>query len=256
MTEPIICDPLAPGGSERPAVILVPGHWLGAWAWDEVVVRLQGRGFAPLALTLPGLDPDDATRSSRTLEEQADAVVDAVARSYADTGSEVVLVGHSGANAPISLALDRHPELVRRVIWVDSGPVGDGGVLDPEAPEDLHELPLPDLEVLAERGSLRGVDDDALERFRRRAVPEPGAVLRTPVRLSNEARRDVPTTLICTSIPSGQILAMVRAGHPEVAEVASFRDVTAVDLPTGHWPMWSRAAELADIIVDAIRDQG
>jgi pimeloyl-ACP methyl ester carboxylesterase len=256
MTERIISGPAVLDNTEHPAIILVPGHWLGAWAWDEVVARLKGRGFDPLALTLPGLDPDDAARSSRTLDDQAGAVVDALTRAHSQTGSGVVLVGHSGANAPISIALDRRPELVRRVIWVDSGPVADGGIFDPEAPEDLTERPLPDFEVLAERASLRGLDAEALDRFRRRAVAEPGKVLRTPVRLSNEARRDVPTTLICTSIPSGQILAMASAGHPMVAEVAAFRDVTAVDLPTGHWPMWSRPAELVDLIVDAIEDGG
>jgi hypothetical protein len=32
--------------------------------------------------------------------------------------------------------------------------------------------------------------------------------------------------------------------------LAELRDVTYVDLPTSHWPMWSRPKELAAIIGD------
>ena len=38
-------------------IVLVPGFWLGAWAWDEVVPLLRERGYAVEALTLPGLSP-------------------------------------------------------------------------------------------------------------------------------------------------------------------------------------------------------
>ena len=37
------------------------------------------------------------------------------------------------------------------------------------------------------------------------------------------------------------------------APVADLADITYVDLPTGHWPMWSRPVELAELIADAAR---
>lgn len=43
-------------------VVLVPGFWLGAWAWDDVVAYLRERGVTALALTLPGLEPDHPDR--------------------------------------------------------------------------------------------------------------------------------------------------------------------------------------------------
>ena len=52
-------------------VVLVPGHWLGGWAWDEVVTRLTERGVTATAVTLPGRDPTDPHRARRTLEDQA-----------------------------------------------------------------------------------------------------------------------------------------------------------------------------------------
>ena len=35
-------------------IILVPGFWLGAWAWDEVADTLRADGHDVTALTLPG----------------------------------------------------------------------------------------------------------------------------------------------------------------------------------------------------------
>lgn len=48
----------------------------------------------------------------------------------------------------------------------------------------------------------------------------PGPVLRQPVELTNDARRKVPPTLICCSIPSAQVLELARTGHPMFTEVA------------------------------------
>ena len=47
-----------------------------------------------------------------------------------------------------------------------------------------------------------------------------------------------------------QIKAAVEAGYPWIAGLADLRNVTYVDLPTGHWPMWSRPQELAAVIGD------
>ena len=41
-------------------IILVPGFWLGAWAWDEVADELRTGGHDVTALTLPGLESADA----------------------------------------------------------------------------------------------------------------------------------------------------------------------------------------------------
>ena len=228
-------------------VVLVPGHWLGGWAWDAVTRDLEGRGFAVTAVTLPGLDTGDPARTSVAPEDQADALLEVVEHAAASHGP-VVLVVHSGGNHPATLVLDRRPDLVGRVVWVDSGPVADGAVFAPDLPADLVELPLPPFEVLGQRASLEGLDETTLARFRERAVPVPGPVLRRPATLTNDARRDVPATFVCCSLTGDQVRAMAAAGHPMMAEVATLRDVTTVDLPTGHWPMWSRPRDLCDLI--------
>jgi hypothetical protein len=115
----------------------------------------------------------------------------------------------------------------------------------------LDELPLPSFDVLAQQASLEGLSAEVLERFRARAVPEPGPVLRQPVELTNDARRTVRTTLVCCSISSEQVMELVRAGHPMFAEVANLEHLDVIDLPTGHWPMWSRPRDLATAIQSA-----
>ena len=233
--------------TNSPTILLIPGHWLGAWAWDEVLEHLTAMGRRAIPITLPGLDETDRERASRTLDDQAAAVEQAMAM---DTGP-VVIVAHSGANAPVSLVLDRHPNLIHRVIWVDSGPVASGTSFAPGAPAEMEELPLPPFETLGQQASLEGLNAHVLERFRTRAVPEPGPVLRQTVELNNEARFKVPTTLVCCSIPSTQMMELAHSGHPVFAEVARLENMDLIDLPTGHWPMWSRPADLAGVLAAA-----
>ncbi|WP_440711986.1 alpha/beta fold hydrolase [Gordonia sp. FQ] len=239
-----------PGLPLIPGLLLIPGHWLGAWAWDQVLEQLTELGCGATALTLPGLDRNDPDRASRTLDDQVAAIEQAIAAN----AGPVVIVAHSGANAPVSVVLDRHPERVRRVVWVDSGPAASGTAFAPDFPEGTEGLPLPPFEVLREQASTEGLGAGALERFRARALPEPGPVLRQRVELANEERYDVPTTFVCCSMPSAQLRELVRAGHPMFAEAGSFRNVDYIDLPTGHWPMWSRPADLARILATISAD--
>jgi pimeloyl-ACP methyl ester carboxylesterase len=224
-------------------IILVPGFWLGAWAWDDVVSALRSDGHDVTAITLPGLESADADRSAIRLSDHADAICEAVAAA----GAPAVVAVHSGAGVPGYAASDRIPEQVAAMAYVDSGPAT--GAIDPSF--DGVEMPLPSWEELDE--NLDGLSDEQLETFRRRAVPEPGAALRDGPELTNDARLGVPSTLICTSLTSEQIKDAVKEGYPWVGGLAELRDVTYVDLPTSHWPMWSRPQDVAAVIGDVAR---
>ena len=115
---------------------------------------------------------------------------------------------------------------------------------------------MPTREGLAQGENLDGLSEEQLETFRRRAVPEPGAVLRQAIELTNDARLDIPSTIICTGFSSDEYKAAVKEGHEFVAGLTELRDVTWVDLPTSHWPMWSRPEELAAIIGDVTKARG
>jgi len=234
--------------ASTPDTILIAGHWLGAWAWDEVLEHMKASGPRAVAMTLPGLDGDDPDRAKKTLDDQVAAIRDLFDLLGISAEHPATVVAHSGANAPVSLLLDSCPGLVHRVVWVDSGPLPTGSIFAPDLPEDVEELPLPPFDVLAQQASLEGLSAEVLDRFRAKAVPEPGPVLRQPLELTDHAGRTVPTTLVCCSIPGAQVLELAHAGHPMFAEVANIEHLEVVDLPTGHWPMWSRPGDLADVI--------
>jgi pimeloyl-ACP methyl ester carboxylesterase len=226
-------------------IILVPGFWLGAWAWDDVVSALRGDGHDVTALTLPGLESSDADRSAITLSHHVDAICDAVAAA----SGPAVLAVHSGAGAAGYAASDRAPERLAAMVYVDSGPAT--AALEPGF--DGVEKPLPSQQELEAEENLDGLTEEHLETFRRRAVPEPGGVLREAPALTSDARLDVPTTAICTGFTSDDYKAAVKEGQTWLGGFAELRDVTWVDLPTSHWPMWSRPQELAAVIGDVAR---
>jgi pimeloyl-ACP methyl ester carboxylesterase len=228
-----------------PPIILVPGFWLGAWAWDDVIAALRADGHDVKAVTLPGLESADADRSKIRLSDHVDAICEAVTAA----GAPVVLAVHSGSGAAGYAASDRVPEQIAAMVYVDSGPAT--GALDPSFEGD--EKPLPSQEELAQEENLDGLTEEQLETFRQRAVPEPGGVLREAPQLSNAARLDVSSTAICTGYTSDQYKDAVKEGYAWLGGFGELRNITWVDLPTSHWPMWSRPQELAEIIGDVAK---
>ena len=224
-------------------IILVPGFWLGAWAWDEVAGELRGDGHVVTALTLPGLESVDADRSAITMSDHVDTICAAVDAAAAP----VVLAVHSGTGFAGYAASDRVPDRIAAMVYVDSAP--GIGAMDPDF--DGVDMPLPSREKLEEEENLDGLSEEQLETFRERAVPQPGRVLREGAELTNDARRDIPSTIICTGFPSEQVKAYAEEHNPAwLAGLAELRDVTWIDLPTSHWPMWSRPQETAGVIGD------
>ncbi len=223
-------------------IVLVPGFWLGAWAWDEVAAALRADSHDVTAITLPGLESADADRSSITFADHVEAICEAVRAA----GAPVVLAVHSATGFSGYAASDRVPDLIAAMVYVDSAP--GIGPLDPDF--DGAEKPL-NWEEIAEEENLDGLSQEQLETFRQRSVPVPGGVLRETLALNDSARRDIPSTIICTGFPSEQVRAYAKEQDwAWLRGVGELRDLTWVDLPTSHWPMWSRPHELAAIIGD------
>ena len=232
-----------------PPIILVPGFWLGAWAWDEVADILRADGHDVTAITLPGLESKDADRSTITFRDHVDAIIDAVTAARA----KPVLVVHSAAGFSGYAATDRVPDRIAAMVYVDTAP--GKGALDPDF--DGVEKPMVWEEVEAEE-NLDGLTDAQKETFRRRAVPEPGGLIREAAELTDDARRDIPSTIIATGFTAEQYQTSARE-HPDwafLAGIPELRNVTWIDLPTSHWPMWSRPADTARIIGEIAANVG
>ncbi|MFO7690665.1 MAG: alpha/beta hydrolase [Cryobacterium sp.] len=228
-------------------IILVPGFWLTADSWAAVTPGLKAAGHRVRALTLPGLDSVDSPRAGIGLRDHIDAVVAAIDEAAAP----VVLVGHSGGGAIIHGALDARPDRVVHAVYVDSAPLGEGASINDALVAVGDEIPLPDWDGF-EPDDLVDLTDDLRERFRADAVPQPRGVATDPMHLHDERRFAVPATVVACEFPSALIVEWVGSGQPFVAELARMRSVSYVDLPTGHWPQFTKPAELAAVILDAV----
>ncbi|HEX7165592.1 MAG TPA: alpha/beta hydrolase [Acidimicrobiales bacterium] len=228
-------------------LVLIPGFWLDGSSWDAVAAPLRAAGHTVHALTLPGLESRTADRSNIGLRHHVDAVV-AVVDSLPDP---VVLVGHSGGGAIAHAVVDARPDRVARVVYVDSGPLADGGVINDELPVVDGEVPLPDWSVFDDE-DLVDLDDDLREKFRGMAIPQPAGVASDKQQLRDERRYDVPVTVVACEFSSDALRGWMEKGHPHVSELTKIKDVELVDLPTGHWPQLTRPADLAAAILKAI----
>jgi pimeloyl-ACP methyl ester carboxylesterase len=222
-------------------IILVPGFWLGAWAWDEVAGLLRADGHDVTAITLPGLESKDVDRSAITFQDHVDAIV----RALEDADRSAVLAVHSASGYSGYAASDQLPERIAAMVYVDTAP--GKPPLDPDFAD--AEKPL-DWAAVSKEENLTGLSEAQLATFRERAVPVPGAVLRDGYSFTNDARRDIPSTIIATGYTAAdyQTYAREHSDWSFLAGIPELRNVTWVDLPTSHWPMWSKPQDTARII--------
>jgi pimeloyl-ACP methyl ester carboxylesterase len=246
--------------------VLVGGAWLGGWAWQPITRRLRADGHEVYPVTFTGLGE---RAHLATPEVDLDTyLADVVNLIEVEDLSEVVLVGHSYAGLVITGVADRIPERIGLLAYLDAGPSPDGAAFmdlqPPEARELLERLvdqegegwriPLPAWEELegVMGASLEGLGPDERARMRARATAQPVRTWTQPLSLKNPARDRLDKLLITSSIPLAQVREMIAAGHPWFAELAGPR-WSFLELPTGHWPMFSVPEELAALLLGLTR---
>ncbi|WP_433212059.1 alpha/beta fold hydrolase [Microtetraspora malaysiensis] len=235
--------------------VLVPGLWLGAWAWQGVASHLREDGHAAYPVTLTGLaDRSHLAAPELTLDTHIDDIVNLI--TYEDL-RDVVLVGHSLGGAAVTGAADRVPDRIARVVYLESGPVPDGVAPIDMAGREFAEArvrdgwryPLPAWEDLEASGaSLAGLGPAERELMRSRATDQPLGTITAPIRLTGAFDR-LPKTLISSSFPLAQVKALIADGHPLFAPLAG-PEWELRELPTGHWPMLSRPADTAALLAE------
>ncbi|MBA4606947.1 alpha/beta hydrolase [Aeromicrobium sp. Marseille-Q0843] len=228
-------------------IVLVPGFWLDASSWDAVTPQLVEAGHRVHPLTLPGLESRDAPRAGIGLRDH----IDFVAAQVDALDGDVVLVGHSGGGAVIHGVADVRPDRLARNVYVDSGPPAEGQAINEELPADGDDIPLPPWDEFMEM-DLVDLDEQLRADFIARAIPQPKGVATEGITLTDERRLEVPATVICCEFPSQVLRDAIEAGEPWVGELARVRDVEYVDLPTGHWPQFTKPVELGRLIVEAL----
>ncbi len=83
--------------------------------------------------------------------------------------------------------------------------------------------------------------------MRERAVDQPFGTATQPVRLTNPARAALPKTAIWCSLTVAEVQALI-AAYPALCSELATPGWQFIELPTGHWPMFSRPRELAELL--------
>ena len=219
-------------------ILLIAGLWLDSSAWDAVVPRLRDLGHRPVPVSLPGqgAPPDRAT-----LADQHAAVVAAI---DAAAGS-VLVVGHSAASALAWMAADARPDKVARVAMIGGFPVSDGDTYAAFFDRVDGFMPFPGWGPF-EGPDAADLDGRLRETIAAAAIAVPEGVAEGVVQLGDERRFDVPVTLICPEFSPAEARGWIEKG--DIPELSSARHLDYADIDSGHWPMFTRPAELADLI--------
>ena len=222
--------------------VLVPGAWLGAWAWKRVVPLLAHDGNTVYPLTLTGMGDRVHLASPQVgMETAISDVVNAIL--YEDL-EDIVLVGHSFAGKVVSAVADRMPQRIQTLLFLDAfipaniqTPQGDFGNEGwPTLPE-AWRIPLTE-EILGMIGKdLQGEDR---EWMLSKVTPWLMRYAGDPITLSgkwNSVRKKA--FILCTG-GGDDVQAILKRGLDGPTKVIN----------SGHWPMITKPTETAQAILE------
>lgn len=241
--------------------VLVPGFWLGGWAWRDVEKILQANGHNVFSVTLTGLGERVHLASKEIdLDTHVSDVADLIEYNELD---KVYLAGHSYGGVLITQIADRIPEKIAKLIYVDSAPLPDGipmidfynaeqrEAFEKAAAENDGFIPLPEKDSPLLSETLQDVSDEDWQRFRHLATAQPFSVAYQKLNLKNPKRKDLKKLAILCTFPLEQVKQLIESGAPLFQELND-PNFEFAELATGHYPMFSRVEELADLLIKSV----
>jgi pimeloyl-ACP methyl ester carboxylesterase len=223
-------------------ILLIGGLWLDGSAWSSVVPVLESLGHRGVPLTLPA-GPD------ATLDDQVAAVLAAVKAAP----GRCVVAGHSAACTLAWAAADHYPERIAATVLIGGFPSADGSAYADFFPITDGAMPFPGWSAFDD-ADVADLPADTRRDFEASAVPVPEAVARGTVRWTGQRRSGVPVTVVCPEFSPAQARKWIADG--EVAELGRAAHVGFADIDSGHWPMFTRPAELARVLASVAASAG
>lgn len=178
----------------QPVMVLVHGAYGGGWQYKQVGAILESHGCRVYRPSLSGLGEHYNTASADIgLTTHIDDIVNFIL--FEDL-RDVVLLGHSYGGLVVAGAVDRIPERIRRVIYLDA--------FLPEDGESLTTTPRPDSADISRfiQGGFLVTSLVKPDAPPPRYVPQPLKTFTEPIALKNPAAAKVPGAFILT-VPKG-----------------------------------------------------
>ena len=225
--------------------VLIPGAWLGAWAWKEVTPYLEKSGHSVYPVTLTGMG-DRAHLATRDVGMET-AIRDVLNTIKYNDLDDFVLVGHSFAGKVAAAVADRAHEKVEKVIYVDAFRPENvrepQGGFDPSRefgppPRGGYAIPLTE-EIIERIG--KDVTGSNRKWVMSLATPWPIKLAKDPITLSKNYDRMKEAYVFCSL--SGDPVDEIIAGKGGKLN-GPYRVIE-----TGHWPMITKPEELAEDLV-------
>lgn len=222
------------------AFVLVPGAWLGSWAWKKVVPLLEERGHPAYPVTLTGMGERVHLASKGVGMETA--ILDVLNTVEYNDLEDFVLVGHSFAGKVVAAVADRAPETVRMLLYLDAfrpekvrTPQGAFPVEEWNPPPGSRTIPFTE-EILDQIGE--DVEGPDREWMLSKATPWPVKHSTEPVTLSEAFDTVKSAYIFCTGGGDGEFLDEILQGK------WGKLDGPHRVIESGHWPMITRPKEL------------
>ena len=186
----------------------------------------------------------NVTPPCATLDDQVAAVLTAVDSAP----DKAMLVGHSAASTLAWLAADARPEKVAKVALIGGWPSADGEEYAAFFETKDGVMPFPGWGPF-EGPDSADLDEEAQRSIASAAIPVPEAVAKGVVHLADERRYDIPVVLVCPEFTPADAQEWIDAGN--LPELAKAKHLELVDIDSGHWPMFSKPTELAQLLAAA-----
>lgn len=222
-------------------IILVPGLWLDGSSWGEVAPLLEGAGHHVLPLTLPGVGEPAEQSSEVGIADWVAAVVEQIDAA----GESVVLVGHSGGGNVVWGAADARPDLISRVVFVDTvPPPPDSGISEFSVVDGV--IPFPGWDFFPDE-DVYDIDAEMRERTTALTRSVPAKVPTDPLQLSG-GRERVPVTMLMGALDQQELESMLTQWGSYGEEYRAIDAVTVEKIGSGHWPQFTQPVRLSAMI--------
>ncbi len=234
----------------KPPFVLVHGAFHGGWCWQPVASVLRAAGHQVFTPTQTGLGERSHLMSSAITMETF--VADIVNVIMFEELHDVVLVGHSYGGRTISGVVDRIPERVRKLVFIDAGLAPDGGSRLDTMPADARDARIQSsmefdggISVPPPPAARFGMSDPAQVAWVEQLLtPQPLSVERSGLPLTSTLGNGRPATYVHCIAPALDVTA-ASAEYARSRHDWRFREFAA-----GHNAIVTHADEMANLLLE------